>query len=171
MAVAGIFLTPMGMKLACYIAGAAPDKFPMDRLMKSATESGFTLIELMIALAILAILMAIALPAYQDLSIRAKNSECLSLAASAKTSVGTGFHTLASFSSESSAYEWAGSTRYCESITIDDDGVITATTQATGGNPAAVFELTPTRGNAGITWTCRETGGTSTAQIPAECRH
>src|SRR6056297_4208667 len=55
------------------------------RTMKQ--QGGFTLIELMIVIAILAILMAIAIPAYQDYTIRAKVSEAVNIAAAAKTAV------------------------------------------------------------------------------------
>ena len=50
-------------------------------------QKGFTLIELMIVIAILGILIAIALPAYQDYSIRTKNTECLNIAAALKLAI------------------------------------------------------------------------------------
>ncbi|HIY70383.1 MAG TPA: pilin [Candidatus Luteimonas excrementigallinarum] len=133
-------------------------------------QRGFTLIELMIVIAILGALIAIALPSYRDYSIRARNSECLSLAAAAKASVGGGMHELAEFSAEDTAYGNGAETRYCASIAIDDDGVITATTRGTGGNPLAIFKLEPARNSAAITWTCREVNNASTSQLPAECR-
>lgn len=55
--------------------------------MKRSIQKGFTLIELMIVVAIIGILAAVALPAYQDYTVRAKVTEGLSLAASAKTAV------------------------------------------------------------------------------------
>lgn len=127
---------------------------------------GFTLVELMIVIAILGILIAIALPAYKDYSIRAKNSECLSLATAAKAAVGTGMDTLDAFS----AYNDSADTRYCASITVDDHGVITATTRETGGDPLAIFELAPERNSAAITWTCREINDAPPSQLPTECR-
>lgn len=132
-------------------------------------QAGFTLIELMIVIAILGIIIAIALPAYQDYSIRAKNSECLSVAASAKLGVGETLHTANTFSGAATGYAFPGST-YCESVVVDDTGLITATTRATGATTPAVFELEPTTIASAITWECRETAGAPASQIPSACR-
>lgn len=137
--------------------------------MATSRARGFTLIELMIVIATLGILIAITLPAFQDYSIRARNTECLAMASKAKAAVGEGLHILDGFSAERTAFQGAP-TRYCAAIEINDDGVITAATQNTGAAPPAIFELVPTRGTAAIEWECTETNGAAAAQLPAACR-
>lgn len=134
-------------------------------------QSGFTLIELMIVIAILGILLAIAIPAYQDFTARAKASEGLNMAAAAKMAVSETFlggEPLPTSNSEA-GYSFAGATTYVSNIQIGADGVISVTTQATGcdaGSPE--FTLTPdTTVASGVQWSCTlASGGCS----PSSCR-
>ncbi len=134
-------------------------------------QQGFTLIELMIVVAIIGILAAIALPAYQDYTTRAKVSEVIVMAAPAKLAVAettSSLGSLGSVTAANSGYVFPGATRYVSGITITDaTGVVTATSIVPNATGNIVLTPTVVTG-AQLTWRCTTT--ITTKYVPAECR-
>ncbi|WP_205343140.1 pilin [Denitrificimonas caeni] len=167
--------------------------------MKAQMQKGFTLIELMIVVAIIGILAAVALPAYQDYTIRAKVTEGLSLASSAKTAVSENAANGAPFNS---GWQAPGATKNVASVAIAEaTGNITITYDASidggktlvlvpvDGTTAAGIALAGTAtastipSTGSITWICTSAttitanavalaakGTIASKYVPAVCR-
>ncbi len=145
-----------------------------------ANAKGFTLIELMIVVAIIGILAAIAIPAYQDYTVRAKVSEGLNLASSAKVSIVEVFQDTGVLAGDNPTANIAAplsiTGNHTTSVTVSAGGVINILYGALGGGVVAgsAITLTPMDNVGSFSWTCAIVAGgaetLSPAQVPAECR-
>jgi type IV pilus assembly protein PilA len=101
--------------------------------MLNKVQKGFTLIELMIVVAIIGILAAIAIPAYQDYTIRAKVTEGIGLADAAKTAVAEAYQSGDMKGVTALALSWIptqAASKYVKSVAVDGTGLITVTYSA-----------------------------------------
>jgi type IV pilus assembly protein PilA len=147
------------------------NRFNLRSSFMKSYQKGFTLIELMIVVAIIGILAAIAIPAYSDYTKRAKVTELVTAGSACKASVSEYFQSQGAFPA---SIEEAGcsntSTDKIDEITLGADGVITVTSQIAG--VAGDYVLTPTEtvADSGVLeWSC----AASTIEekyLPANCR-
>jgi type IV pilus assembly protein PilA len=144
----------------------------MKRSISRSVQKGFTLIELMIVVAIIGILAAVALPAYQDYTVRAKVSELVLAASSARTCVTESFQAngaLPSTIGTDCSIAIVGKISAAGVATAASGALISVVGAATavGGPSDVTVQLAGTTTNGTITWVC---SGTPTKYLPSSCR-
>jgi len=151
------------------------DSIELSSDMKKMRETGFTLIELMIVVAVIAIILTLAIPTYTNFTVRSKIAEGLSLANAAKTAIATTCEeqkNLAAITNNLAGYSFQASD-YVSNIQMSGPctaPVITVTTVNTGANPDPVLTITGNfaEGNGHVSWTCVSSG--LNIHVPDTCR-
>ena len=152
----------------CHIAAVVPG----GRAVRPSP--GFTLIELMIVVAIVGVLAAIALPAYQDYALRARVSEGLRLSMEARDMVTEFYGTNSRWPDSNEAAGLVASEKIAgnsvSSVSVGSAGIITIRFNSRVQDGSLL--LLPEAASGSIRWSCRipSSGGLSPRHVPAECR-
>lgn len=143
-------------------------------MLKSNRQQGFTLIELMIVIAIIGILAAVAIPAYKDYTVRAKVGEGFSLADAAKTAVTETFMSSSAWPTTNTEAGLAAAAtitgKHVTSVTVGANGVITVLFSAAEANLAGKsLVFTPYDKVGSVKWGCHS-ADVEVNYRPSSCR-
>ncbi len=138
--------------------------------MKRQIQAGFTLIELMIVVAIIGILAAVALPAYQDYTVRAKASEVILAASSAKNGIAEHVNLYSALPTTASFQPESQTSKYVTSVGWNGTVITAQASSAESKISGSTITLTPTVTSAGnqVNWSCA--GTIDSKYRPASCK-
>ena len=131
-------------------------------------QKGFTLIELMIVVAIIGILAAVALPAYKDYTVRAKVTEVILAASAGKDAVAEYYNYTGSIPASGAISIATQATQYVSSVAWNGTLITATASSAEGKISGSTITLTPSAAGDSLNWTC--SGSIPLQYRPASCK-
>ena len=138
------------------------------KLTISSMQKGFTLIELMIVVAIIGILASVALPAYKDYTVRTKVTEVILAASSGKDAVAEYYNYNGTIPGSSDISVATQATQYVSSVAWDGSKITATASSAETKISGSTITLTPSSAGDALNWTC--SGSIALQYRPASCK-